>query len=310
MTMARRSKGRPINGWLALDKPVAMTSTSALNRVKKLFNAAKAGHGGTLDPLASGLLPIAFGEATKTVPFLVDRLKTYRFTVAWGAETDTDDSDGQVIATSDVRPGKDAINSALQQFTGLVVQIPPRYSAKKLQGQRAYDLAREGVEPKLEAREVLIEEIRITESACPDRTSFEAVCGKGTYVRAIARDLGRALGTFGHVVALRRLQVGPLGETDMISLARLEEISHSAAGCEAMLAQLHPVETVLDDIPALAVGLGDAARLRSGQPIILRGRDAPLNCGAAYAVCQGSLVAIGEIARGELHPSRVFNLPL
>jgi len=308
--MARRPRGKPISGWLALDKPEGITSTSALNRVKRLFDAAKAGHGGTLDPLASGLLPIAFGEATKTVPFLMDRLKTYRFTIAWGAETDTDDADGSVIATSAVRPGEEAISRALGQFRGTIVQRPPRYSAKKLQGQRAYDLAREGLDPELGSREVFIEDIRVIESAGRERTVLQAVCGKGTYVRAIARDLGRSLGTFAHVAALRRLRVGPFGEDQMISLAGLEEISHSAAGCEALLAKLHPVETVLDDIPALAVGLGDAARLRSGQPIILRGRDAPLNCGAAYAVCQGCLVALGEVVRGELHPSRVFKLPL
>jgi tRNA pseudouridine55 synthase len=308
--MARRPRGKPISGWLALDKPEGITSTSALNRVKRLFDAAKAGHGGTLDPLASGLLPIAFGEATKTVPFLMDRLKTYRFTIAWGAETDTDDADGSVIATSAVRPGEEAISRALAQFRGTIVQRPPRYSAKKLQGQRAYDLAREGLDPELGSREVFIEDIRVIESAARERTVLEAVCGKGTYVRAIARDLGRGLGTFAHVAALRRLRVGPFGEDQMISLAGLEEISHSAAGCEALLARLHPVETVLDDIPALAVGLGDAARLRSGQPIILRGRDAPSNCGAAYAVCQGCLVALGEVVRGELHPSRVFKLPL
>lgn len=308
--MARRPRGKPISGWLALDKPEGITSTSALNRVKRLFDAAKAGHGGTLDPLASGLLPIAFGEATKTVPFLMDRLKTYRFTIAWGAETDTDDADGSVIATSAARPGEEAISRALGQFRGTIVQRPPRYSAKKLQGQRAYDLAREGLDPELGSREVFIEDIRVIESAARERTVLEAVCGKGTYVRAIARDLGRSLGTFAHVAALRRLRVGPFGEDQMISLAGLEEISHSAAGCEALLAKLHPVETVLDDIPALAVGLGDAARLRSGQPIILRGRDAPLNCGAAYAVCQGCLVALGEVVRGELHPSRVFKLPL
>jgi tRNA pseudouridine55 synthase len=308
--MARRPRGRSVNGWLALDKPEGMTSTASLNRVKRLFDAAKAGHGGTLDPLASGLLPIAFGEATKTVAFLVDSPKTYRFTVAWGAATDTDDSDGEVTDTSDVRPSATAIVAALDRFTGAIWQMPPRYSAKKLKGQRAYDLAREGIEPELEPREVTVHSLSIVDAASADRTTFEAVCGRGTYVRAIARDLGRALGTFGHVVRLRRTRVGGFAEGDMISLARLEEIGHSAGGCEALAAQLYPVETVLDDIPALAVGAGDAARLRSGQPIILRGRDAPVNCGAAYAVCQGSLVALGEVVRGELHPTRVFNLPL
>ena len=273
--MARRRRGRPVSGWLALDKPAGMTSTSALSRVKSLFDAAKAGHGGTLDPLATGLLPIAFGEATKTVPFLMDRLKRYEFEVQWGIETETDDSEGEAVATSDVIPSAEAIAAALPAFTGTISQRPPRYSAKKIAGQRAYDLARDGVEPELEPREVLVETIGILGQPQPGRTVFAAVCGKGTYVRAIARDLAHALGTFAHVTALRRTSVGPFDESSMISLARLEQISHSAAGCEALVAQLHPVATVLDDIPALAVGAGDAARLRSGQPIILRGRDAP-----------------------------------
>jgi tRNA pseudouridine55 synthase len=308
--MARRRRGKAIHGWLALDKPEGVTSTAALGRVKRLFDAAKAGHGGTLDPLATGLLPIAFGEATKTVPFLMNAAKTYRFTVAWGAETDTDDSEGDVTATSEARPTSDEVNAALVRFTGTILQMPPRFSAKKIQGQRAYDLARDGIEPALEAREVRIDQLHVVEHALPASTTLEAVCGKGTYVRALARDLGRALGTCAHVVALRRTSVGPFGGDDMISVASLEEISHSAAGCEALAAHLHPVETVLDDIPALAVGRDEAARLRSGQPIILRGRDAPVNCEAAYALCRGSLVALGEVVRGELRPTRVFNLPL
>lgn len=308
--MARRSKGKAINGWLALDKPEEMTSTAALATVKRLFDAAKAGHGGTLDPLASGLLPIAFGEATKTVSFLVDSLKTYRFTVAWGVETDTGDSEGTITSSSDVRPSEPEITAALDKFIGTIDQMPPRYSAKKIKGQRAYDLAREGIEPELEEHEVHIESLKIVDQKLPDCTTFEAVCGKGTYVRAIARDLGRALGTFAHVIALRRTHVGPFKQDAMISLDRLKEISHSTVGCEALKAELYPVEIVLDDIPALAIGTGDAAKLRSGQPLILRGRDAPVNCGAAYAVCRGSLVALGKINRGELHPTRVFNIPL
>ncbi len=307
--MTRRTKGQNINGWLALDKPIGLTSTTALNQVKGLFHAAKAGHGGTLDPLASGLLPIAFGEATKTVPFLVDRIKSYSFTLAWGIETDTDDSEGEVINTSDSRPQQDAVNAALTNFTGTILQVPPRYSAKKVQGKRAYDLARKGIDPQLEASEVRIENLEIVGTPTSDQMMFQTRCGKGTYVRAIARDLGRALGTFAHVIELRRTEVGPFGHKEMISLARLKEIGHSADGCEALTALLHPVETVLDDIPALAIDRGEAAKLRSGQPIILRGRDAPVNCGVAYAVCRGALVAFGEVVRGELHPSRVFNQP-
>jgi len=308
--MARRRKGAAIHGWLALDKPAGMTSTAALAKVKWLFGAAKAGHAGTLDPLATGLLPIAFGEATKTVPFLMEAGKAYRFTIRWGAQTDTDDAEGEVIATSDARPTSAEVAAALPRFVGLIDQVPPRFSAVKIAGQRAYDLAREGETPELAARTVRIDALEVVEATPPDEITLVARCGKGAYVRALVRDLAAVLGAHGHVAALRRTRVGPFGETHMISLARLEELSHSPAGREALVEALHPVATVLDDIPALAVGRDDAARLRSGQPVILRGRDAPVTCGAAYAVFQGALVAIGEVARGELRPTRVFNLPL
>jgi tRNA pseudouridine55 synthase len=305
-----RRRGDPIHGWLALDKPTGMGSTTALAQAKRLFGAAKAGHAGTLDPLATGVLPVAFGEATKTVPYLVGAGKTYRFTIRWGEATDTDDAEGAVVETSPVRPSPEALASALARFVGTIDQVPPRFSAVKFAGQRAYDLARGGESPDLKARPVRIDSLEVVGAEPPDRTSIEMRCGKGAYVRALVRDLARALGTVGHVAALRRTRVGPFGEAEAISLARLAELSHIAAGREALVEALHPVATVLDDIPALAVGRDDAARLRAGQPVILRGRDAPVTCGAAYAVFHGALVAIGEVAHGELRPTRVFNLPL
>jgi len=312
--MGRRSRESPVHGWLVLDKPVGLTSTQAVGRLKRLFGSRKAGHAGTLDPLASGCLPVAFGEATKTVPFVVDGLKTYRFTVRWGTETTTDDAEGDVVASSENRPTDDEIDAALPQFTGLIEQVPPQFSAIKVAGERAYDLARDGEAVELEPRSV---EILSLERTGPTRksgngdceTEFECECGKGTYVRAIARDLGRALGTRGHVVALRRLAVGPFTEDDMIPLDKLEELCDRAPGQEDLAKPLRPVETALDDIPALAISQSDAARLRNGQPVLLRGRDAPVLNGLVYATTQGKLVALAEADRGELHPKRVFNLP-
>ncbi|MDR3409144.1 MAG: tRNA pseudouridine(55) synthase TruB, partial [Methylovirgula sp.] len=205
---APRSKRTEINGWIVLDKPVGMTSTHAVARLKRIFNAKKAGHAGTLDPLASGVLPVAFGEATKTVPFVQDGEKAYRFTIAWGAETDSDDADGQITARSEARPQTEAILAALPQFTGTILQLPPAFSAIKIAGERAYDIARDGETPQLTPRPVTIHELVLV-SAGQDEATFEARCGKGTYVRAIARDLGRALGCYGHVSALRRTRVGP-----------------------------------------------------------------------------------------------------
>lgn len=306
--MARRRKGASVNGWLALDKPAGLTSTQALARVRRLFDARKAGHGGTLDPIATGLLPIAFGEATKTSAYMMDGGKTYSFTVRWGAETDSADSEGVVVECSDTRPGRAEIEAVLPEFTGVIEQVPPIYSAIKVDGARAYDLARDGVEVKLDAREVEVDRLELVEVADADTATFICDCGKGTYVRSLARDIGRRLGCLGHVIALRRLAVGPFTETDMISLERLEEIGHGAAGSAGLLDLLSPVETALDDIPALAVGRDDAARIRSGQPVILRGRDAPIVSGPAFAMCHGVLVALGEVCHGEFGPTRVFNL--
>jgi len=304
--MARRRKGQSVNGWLILDKPPGMTSTKAVGRVKHLYDAAKAGHAGTLDPLATGILPIAFGEATKTVPFVVVGTKEYRFTVRFGAETDTDDADGKVTETSDRRPARAEIEAALPQFMGEISQVPPRYSALKVDGARAYDLAREEEDFELAPRIVTIERLDLVD--CPDESHcvIEARCGKGTYVRSVARDLGRALGCFGHVEALRRTRVGAFAEADAVPLERIEDAA--AQGPDALAALLRPVETGLQDVPSLNLSSADAALLRQGQAVLLRGRDAPIMSGTVYATSKGALVALGEISQGELRPRRIFNL--
>jgi tRNA pseudouridine55 synthase len=304
----RRDK-RDIHGWIVLDKPIGMTSTQAVAVVKRLFSAKRAGHAGTLDPLASGGLPIALGEATKTVPFVMDGRKRYSFMVRWGEERDTDDSEGTVVKTSHARPLPDAIRSLLPQFTGLIEQTPPRYSAIKVQGERAYDLARDGEVVELASRPVEIHQLSLVRQLDTDHSVFEAECGKGTYVRALARDIGRLLGCYGHICALRRTLVGPFGENDMIPLEQLESLCNRAASGEVSLADaLLPVETALDDIPALAVTRADAARLHRGQAVLLRGRDAPNSSGTVYVTVAGRLLALAEIGNGELIPKRVFNL--
>jgi len=300
---------RDVHGWVVLDKPVGMTSTHAVSVVKRLFNAKRAGHAGTLDPLASGALPIALGEATKTVPFVMDGRKIYRFTVRWGEERDTDDAEGRVIANSDQRPSADAVRALLPSFTGSIQQVPPRYSAIKIDGERAYDLARGGEEIELAPRPVEIGRLELVNVPDPDHAVLEAECGKGTYVRSLARDLGRALGCFGHVSGLRRTAVGPFDEKAMILLEQLEALCHRAASGEASLADaLLPVETALDDIPALAISRADAARLQRGQAVLLRGRDAPNFRGVVYVTVSGQLLALAELDRGEIVPKRVFNL--
>ena len=305
----RRREKRDVHGWLILDKPVGMTSTHAVSVVRCLFTARRAGHAGTLDPLASGCLPIALGEATKTVPFVMDGRKNYRFTVRWGEERDTDDAEGRVVETASVRPTPDDIRALLPRFTGTIEQVPPRFSAIKIDGERAYDLAREGETVELEARPVEIHRLELIETPDPDHASLAAQCGKGTYVRALARDLGRLLGCLGHVAALRRTIVGPFGEPHMISLERLESLCHRAAVGEGNLAELLlPVETALDDIPALAVSRADAARLQRGQAVLMRGRDAPVLRGQVSVTVSGRLIALAEVDRGEIVPKRVFNL--
>lgn len=300
---------RDVHGWVVLDKPLDMTSTHAVAIIKRLFSAKRAGHAGTLDPLASGALPIALGEATKTVPFVMDGRKRYRFTVRWGEERDTDDSEGRVVGASDRRPGRAEIEALLPQFTGSVMQVPPRFSAIKVQGERAYDLARDGEAVELQPRPVQIHQLVIVEQQDNDHCTFEAECGKGTYVRSVARDMGRLIGCLGHVSALRRTQAGPFGEKHMISLEHLEALCHRAASGEGSLADaLLPVETALDDIPALAVSPADAARLHRGQAVLVRGRDAPIVNGAVYVTVAGRLLALAEFDNGEIVPRRVFNL--
>jgi tRNA pseudouridine55 synthase len=304
----RREK-RDVHGWIALDKPTGMTSTQAVGAIKRLFSCKRCGHAGTLDPLASGCLPIALGEATKTVPFVMDGRKIYRFTVRWGEERDTDDADGKITSTSEARPTREAIEALLPAYTGTISQVPPRYSAIKIEGERAYDLARDGETVELAARPVEIHRLTIVDMPDLDTTEFEAECGKGTYVRSLARDIGRALGCLGHIKALRRQAVGPFSDGDMISLEQLTALCHRAAAGEGSLADaILPVETALDDIPALAVARADAARLQQGQAVLLRGRDAPIFRGTVYVTVSGQLLALAEVDRGEIVPKRVFKL--
>jgi tRNA pseudouridine55 synthase len=290
-----------VHGWVVLDKRAGVTSTDAVSRLKRIFNAKKAGHAGTLDPLATGVLPVAFGEATKTVPFVQDGEKAYRFTVRWGTETDTDDADGTVAAQSDARPAEAEISALLPGFTGTILQLPPSYSAIKINGERAYDLARGGAAPVLSPRPVTIHALDLIDAG-RDEAVFEARCGKGFYVRALARDLGRRLGCYGHVSALRRTRVGPFFETDAVRLADLDDDAFRAKA-------LRRVEAGLMEVPRVVVDSCVAARLRRGQPVLLRGHDAPFD-GFAYAACGGVVVAVGAVEKGELIPGRVFNLPL
>jgi tRNA pseudouridine55 synthase len=293
---ADRPKKRDVNGWIILDKGVGMTSTHAVAVVKRGLSAKKAGHAGTLDPLASGILPIALGEATKTVPFIMDGRKSYVFTVAWGEETNTDDAEGEVVGQTDLVPEPSAIEALLPRFIGQVQQVPPRFSAIKIQGERAYDLARGGEVVELQPRMVEIDRISLVHHQ-GNRSVLEADCGKGTYVRAIARDLGRALGCLGHIAALRRTRVGPFTEADAVVV---QDLATDPAA-------LRPVESALHDLPSIAVSRDMAGRLMRGQSIILRGRDAPIS-GKIYATCNGVLVAVGDVEKGELVPHRVFNL--
>ena len=303
-----KKRGKPVHGWVVFDKPLGMSSTQGVGKIRWLFDAEKAGHGGTLDPLATGLLPIALGEATKTVQWAMDGRKKYQFRIKWGAETSTDDLEGEITATSVLRPNKISIESILGEFLGEITQIPPIYSALKIDGARAYDLARAGVTPEMKPRLVLIEELRLLDSSDPEHADFEVVCGKGTYIRALARDMGRKLGCLGHLSRLRRTQVGPFTENDMISLESLEELSHKPDRDEALQGVLRSIVTVLDGIPALAVMDGQAAQLRQGQKVLLRGANAPINCEAVLVTHEGRPLGICEIAQGSLKTTRLFNL--
>jgi tRNA pseudouridine55 synthase len=305
-----KRKKREVNGWLVLDKPVGMTSTHAVSVVKRLLHAKRAGHAGTLDPLASGLLPIALGEATKTVPFVMDGRKIYCFTVRWGEERDTDDAEGHATETSAERPTADAIRALIPSFSGLIEQVPPRFSAVKIGGERAYDLARDGEVVELAPRSIEVHHLALLEMPDPDHSVFAAECGKGTYVRAIARDMGRALGCFGHVVALRRTAVGPFSEQIATDLEALQRMTQPGADDEIVAAPaLLPVEAGLAALPALRVSTADAGRLARGQAVLLRGRDAPVMEGWVSVSAHGGLVALAQVEKGELRPRRIFNLP-
>ncbi|MFM9974113.1 MAG: tRNA pseudouridine(55) synthase TruB [Beijerinckiaceae bacterium] len=306
MSKPRREKLK-VDGWLVLDKPVGVTSTHALAIVKRLYKASKAGHAGTLDPLASGILPLAFGEATKTVPYVMDGEKAYRFTVTWGVETNTDDSDGEMVNSSAERPTQAQIEAILPRFRGVVMQMPPQFSALKVQGERAYDLARDGEVVKLEPREVEIPMLRLV-AQTEDTATFEAECGKGTYVRALARDFGRLLGCFGHITALRRTRVGPFTEMEAASIPDLQAAGEAGPHAPDLLAMMQPVERGLSSLMEIAIGSHEAQRLMNGQSVMLRGRDAPIVLGHAYATHQGKLIALVEGENGELKPRRAFHL--
>ena len=299
-----------MNGWLVLDKPLGITSAHALNKVKAILkinsrkkNATKIGHAGTLDPLATGILPLALGEATKASAFAMDRLKIYRFTVQWGEFRATDDAEGEVTGTSDKRPLEQEILAVLPRFIGKIQQVPPAFSAVKVEGERAYARARAGETVELKPREAFIKYLKLLEYT-PDAATLEMECGKGTYVRSIARDMALALGTAGHVSAIRRLAVQPFSEKDAISLEMLVEIVHKGT----LATVLHPVESVLDDIPAREIPSGLAALLRRGQPLELQPGD-PTPEGARFRFyAKGKLVAVGEAGEGLMKPVRVFNL--
>ena len=309
--MGRRKKGDIVDGWVCLDKPFEMGSTEAVSRIRRLFNAQKAGHAGTLDPLASGILPIALGEATKTVPMMMEAQKVYRFTINWGVSTDSVDREGEIIGRSDVRPPVEAVKAALPAFVGEIDQTPPRFSAIKVDGARAYDLARDGVEFELQSRRVTIHSAEVSDAPDADHVELTIRTGKGVYVRSLARDLAVVLGAEGHVSALRRELVGPFSTQNAVTLDSLEEMVHRGAASEGLLA----VATALDDIPELAVTEQDAFSLRQGRPIVLLPRQVEtlknrLRDGSrTVSAFQGqTLVALCQLRAGRLEPDRVFNL--
>ena len=308
--MGRRHKGQQVHGWLNLDKPLGLSSSQAVSRVQRAFDAKKAGHGGTLDPLATGILPIAFGEATKTAAYAMDGAKTYCFGVRWGEARSTDDREGEVIATHDHRPIAQQIESSLAAFVGTIEQIPPRYSAIKIDGRRAYDLARRDEAVELKSRRVEVRELRLVDVPDADHAFLSVTCGKGTYVRALARDLAHHLDTVGHVDWLRRTAVGPFTEADAISLDKIEALGHISLDSDLLM----PIETVLDDIPALALTVQEAQRLKHGQsvsvlPVASRSTFKEIEQGdTVCAMSEGRLVALARIVNGGIHPVRVMNL--
>ena len=314
MGRQRKRKGDPVHGWLAVDKPVDVTSTQVVGILKRLYNAQKAGHGGTLDPLADGILPIAFGEATKTAQWAMDCDKEYVFTIEWGSSTASQDKEGDVIATSDIRPTREQIEAALPDFVGDIQQVPPKYSAIKVQGERAYDLARDGEAFEIPSRQVTVYEAELVEIADADHATLRVVSGKGFYVRAMARDLATALGAEGHVSALRRTRVGALDEPASIKLSDLEALSEDK---DALAATLKPLETILDDVPKIEIDRGDADALKLGREVVLLPHiveqwraeaDLDSDDRLALAMTDKQAVALGEVRAGRFQPRKVFQL--
>ncbi len=307
--MGRRRKGKPIHGWLVIDKASGVTSSNVVNMARRILDAQKVGHGGTLDPMATGILPLAFGEATKTVSYIMDGFKEYSFTARWGESRDTDDAEGRVTATSSHRPNDTAICEVLRHFTGEIKQVPPAYSAVKVAGRRAYDLARAKEAVDLKARTILVKKIELIDMPDEDHATFRVVSGKGAYMRGLARDIALAVGTLGHVSALRRTRLGPFTTDDAISLDKLSELGHIAPAEEL----LRPIETALDDIPALAMTGEEARRLKCGQAIsaLSVARRIPLtdlNQGdIVFATTEGRPIALARFEGGEIRPLRVLN---
>ncbi|WP_299619787.1 tRNA pseudouridine(55) synthase TruB [uncultured Tateyamaria sp.] len=301
--MGRTRKGRDISGWLVIDKPAGPTSTAVVNKVRWAMQAKKAGHAGTLDPDATGVLAVALGEATKTVPYITDALKAYSFTVRLGQATNTDDAEGEVIATSDLRPDDEAIKDALSGFVGDIMQVPPKFSAVKIDGQRAYKLARDGADVEIAARPLWVEELVLTDRPDTDHVTLEMICGKGGYVRSIARDLGEALGCYAHVRDLRRIWSGPFEASEGLSMAQVEEMAQT----EALDAYLRPVADGLADLPEVRATPEGAVRMRNGNPGMVMASDVEYG-DECWASLDGVPVAVGRYKAGELHPARVFNL--
>lgn len=300
--MGRARKGRDISGWLVVDKPAGLTSTAVVNKVRWAFGAKKAGHAGTLDPDATGVLAVALGEATKTVPYITDALKAYTFTVRLGQSTNTDDAEGEVIATSDTRPEDGEIKAALGQFVGDIMQVPPKFSAVKVDGQRAYKLARDGEDIELAARPLWVEELVMVDRPDVDHVTLEMTCGKGGYVRSIARDLGASLGCHGHVRELRRIWSGPFDASDGITLERVEELAQQPE----LDTYLRPLEEGLQDLPQVPATPEGAVKMRNGNPGMVLASDIEYG-DECWASLDGKAVAVGRYKAGELHPSRVFN---
>lgn len=299
--MARRRKGDKVDGWLVVDKPTDYSSAKIVAIAKRVFNAQKVGHGGTLDPLATGILPIGFGEATKTMPYIVDATKEYEFSVKWGTETDSDDCEGEIIRSGGIIPASADVDAVLAGFVGIIEQVPPAYSAIKVDGQRAYALARAGADVEMKSRRVEIQSLRLLSfNEEVGASTFHVTCGKGTYVRALGRDIARKLGTYGHITMLRRTRVGPFGLDTAISLEKLEDLRHSARAAD----DLQPITTALDDILAYAVSAQEAADIKMGRSI--------LNPKAKQGVCvlmNGEIpVAIAEATDDTIRPLRVFNM--